>query len=211
MNGILMKLEMNLAILEGRKTVTRRLDHLKEINQEPDKWKCLGAPYGIYEFDNLDTGERITVKPRYHIGQVVFIREAWCSIFRYDEMSPFELPDDAPIFYMQLLCQGNMNLEIPYGRVRSPLHLPARFARTFLQIVDVRAERLQEITPEDALAEGVNSAIEPDDIDFAQQSLYEMDLLDKYKRLWDSINPDYPFKDNPWCFRYEFKKVGRPQ
>ena len=111
-----------------------------------------------------------------------------------------------------------MSCEI--GAARSPLFMPAWAARTFLKITDVRAERLQEITEDDALAEGIEiSSWECCITPFKNYSKRKEDqhpnngfssAPSSYKSLWDSINKDYQWESNPWVFRYEFEKVEIP-
>ncbi len=89
----------------------------------------------------------------------------------------------------------------------SPLFMPKWAARDFIQITDVRHERLQKITSYDLVAEGC-----PIDVNRKEEDkeVYDNELaLMWYKNLWDSINPKYPWEDNPWVWRYEFKKVEK--
>ena len=78
-------------------------------------------------------------------------------------------------------------------KMRSPMFLPERFARYFIRITDVRAERVQEISLDDIEREG----FPPD---------YAPSKSDWYGRLWDSINPKYPWSSNCWVFAYTFRQ-----
>jgi hypothetical protein len=234
MNGILYKPEMINAIVENRKTVTRRLSGLKELNQEPDKWEFMrminngkAALFWVKADDPEpdDNKRSLVVKPRYHIGQTVYVKEAWRIINPIGEY--IHNPYDFGIEYLSVNHEtkwwtdnGNiMNYPID-EKIHSSMFLPEKFARTFLKIVDVRAERLQEITDDDVQKEGVFS----DPVKWG-----DCCHVDAYIRLWDSINgkvkdPTYTLDDNsnrhyvktvgeycwvknPWIWRYEFKKV----
>jgi hypothetical protein len=191
MRGILFKPDMIQAIVEERKTVTRR-----KVNIDPLGWlKCEDAPYC---FIHKNTDEHKIIKPRYHVSEVVYIKEAWATEKQYNNLAPHDIPQTAEILYMADGI-GEWPINLPIGKLRSPMFLKEINARYFIQITDVRAERLQEITIQDVIAEGIPP--ETDSLNWVETT------IDHYRQLWDSINPDYPFSSNPWVWRYEFKKV----
>lgn len=175
-------------------TVTRRLDGLKEINKEPDKWLLpINYIYNVgFEFYAPD--KYYHVKPRYHVGEVVYVEEAWRTDSVYDKTPPCDIGSDALIEFKAL---PDKLLAPIMGRWRSPLHLPARFARSFLQVTGVSAGRVHEITEGDAMKEGCWVG-KPNSIAW-------------YKALWDSCYPAYPFESNPWVFRYSLKRASKPE
>lgn len=209
MKGILFRPELIKAIVEGRKTVTRRTSGLDEINKEPDRWtyheECSSPKLGRFTFfyDNQKPYNRqtaiVTIKPRYLPGETVYIKEAWAEFgdtveaVRNGDLTPSEARDYI-IYKMNhpdwIGILRDMNNGHPWS-VKSPLFMPEWAARHFLLITDVRAERLQEITLSDIYDEGID--VVP-----------SYDRIDAYKKLWDSINPKYPYSSNPWVFRYEF-------
>ncbi|MDD5338448.1 MAG: hypothetical protein PHG35_03430 [Dehalococcoidales bacterium] len=210
MNGILFKPELIKRIVAGEKDVTRRLDHLKEINIEPDKWEFCGlavnkiqkVKLGDALFINKDFPLEVkAINPRYHVGEVLFIRESWRIINPIGKY--LHNPYDFGIEYLSINHEvrwwtdnGNI-INYPIDeKTRSPLFLPALFARHFIQITDVRSERLQDITDEEAQREGVFS----DPVKWG-----DCCHVDAFMRIWDIINPDHPFASNPWVFRYAFK------
>ena len=187
MKGILFKPDMHKAIREGRKTVTRRI-----IKPQPPV-NNLPKFNGAFSVCGKD------YKPRYQVGDIVYIREAYMVNKEYDHLKPSEIPEIGRKVAIWYYADGNHyadKVNEGAGKVRSPLFMPAWAARDFIQITGVRAERLQEITEEDAVAEGIKS--DP------TIAIYE------YSRVWDSINKDYPWASNPWIFRYEFKRVDKP-
>ncbi len=209
MKGILFKPDMIKAILEGRKTQTRRLGGLKEINQEPDKLVCQGAPYGIWRFDHKETSYRVTVIPLYHIGETVYLKEAW-TIGSHS----IDYPTKLEVLYKTVHDDNNdrqwvtvdFDTWVKYcskNKWRNPRTMPAWAARYFVQITGTGAERLQEITIGDAIAEGCSL-----DFDMAHFGTYK-DPITKYRELWDSINPKYPWTSNLWVWKYSFKLVDR--
>jgi len=66
------------AILDGRKTQTRRTDGLELVNQEPDAWTYLGFEDGMAWFKPpFGTGAPIGIRPRYQVGDHLWGRETW--------------------------------------------------------------------------------------------------------------------------------------
>ena len=177
MKGILFKPDMIKAIVEGRKTQTRRLMKLNfGFGWEPPQ---LGIGDATFKH-NLEV---MHITGRYQAGEVVYIKEAWCESY-FGE----------PICYK---LDGNESPG-PKGFWRSPMFLPARAARYFIQITNVRPERLQEITEHDANLEGIG----------ALSMMQPARMM--YQRLWDSINKQ-DWNSNPWVWVYSFKLVSKPE
>lgn len=101
---------------------------------------------------------------------------------------------------------------------RSPIHMPRWASRLTLEIVSVRVERLQAITVDDVVAEGINleGAHAQDFIDAEHAQSAGLNIGCRYPeiypfvRLWDSINgkrPGCAWQDNPWVWRIEYAQV----
>ena len=176
MKGILFRPEMIQAILEGTKTQTRRV--IKP--QPPDDARLIGAcdVWG-WQVDGVFTNES---KPPYQVGEVVYVKEAWCESYF-----------GKPICYK---ADGKESPG-PKGFWRSPMFLKAVNARYFIKITDVRVERLQEITPHDCILEGI-----------IEEYGDGLALRDKFESLWDSLNSKYPWEINPWVWVYSFVRVN---
>lgn len=227
MNGILYKPAMKQAALAGIKTQTRRATGLEEINKTPDEWEYLGIPYGIAHFYNHTLRERREIRPRYHIGEILFIREPfyaygywqidgatkkWNPKYRFIRTSltlTFEKPEYGEILHGRA-GQG--------WYLRSPLFLESKDARYFIQITGVKAQRLHSITEEEAIKEGVGYGFQmnagwPDyqHIDNGVCTLTQDTPEVSYWTLWDSINPHLPSSINPWEITYDFKLIDKPE
>ncbi len=198
MKGILMTPDNHKAIRELKKTVTRRLIDYKLIKKYPGEWIYKGLlDSGQYWFQHPPCARynylyNAYIKPRYKVGDVVYIKEAFA-------LHPAAKELGYPIvFYKE---RGDVTSE--QNRWKSPLFMPAWAARTFIQITNVRPERLQEITLEDCKAEGIHGYT------FAKACCSDNppDPRWKYIELWDSINPKQRWNTNPWVRRYEFKKI----
>ncbi len=107
---------------------------------------------------------------------------------------PWNIPEECSLWYP---ADGGKQ---PRGyQLRSSIHMPRWASRLTLQVTDVRVERVQDISREDALAEGVTGGCGPG-YDFA---LYE------FKRLWDSINAKrgFDWDSNPFVWVVEFAVI----
>ncbi len=201
-----MKPDMIQATLDLRKTVTRRLSGLKEINQEPDKWVCSGKDlfYHLLDktafiFHHIETREERIIRPRYQVGETVYIKEAMVRIPRiFDEVSGYH----TEATYSDGMLVTGINWVWKHD-ILSPMFLPEACARYFIKIKAVSAERVQEITENDCYLEGIEPPHKRyDGVDRATLLLYQY--------LWDSINPAYPFESNPFVWVYSFEMVDKP-
>lgn len=183
MQGILMTTQNQLATREERKTQTRRLDHLKEINKAPNLWKGIGHDQkGRFSFRFEPSGDVYNYFPRYQVGATVYIKEAWC-------------PD---CHEGQAVCYRLNNENCAKSHWHSPMFLKAIYARYFIKILDVKPQRLQEITEKDIRAEGIENGLTKTGYYYA------------FGQLWNSINgKTYPWKLNPWIWRYCYKLLDR--
>lgn len=82
------------------------------------------------------------------------------------------------------------------------IHMPRAFSRITLEIVNVRVERLQNITPADAIAEGI-APVSYHDLDCESRN-----PVHDFRSLWESINGDGSWLANPWVWVIEFKRIG---
>ncbi len=209
MKGILFKPEMIKAIVEGRKTVTRRV-----IKPQPEL-DAGGYYWNFYSKDGgrirvafyTDKTDDMTKYARYQPNEVVYIKEAWAISNVYDNYEPSDpiIKDDTTVPIHWLLDSEKPDW---CGRTRSPMHLLANKARYFIQITDVRAERLQEITVEDCIAEGHPFGAILEGLNDTQIAIARVSRRGWYQSLWDSINKDHPWQSNLWVWRYAFSLTG---
>jgi len=128
---------------------------------------------------------------------IVYIKEAWATEKQYDNLKPRDIPLDAIIYY---LLDGYDSSKM--GKKRSPLFLPERFARYFIKITGVRAEKLNCITDTECEKEGLDNPCGY----YCDVSVGHVDhqgTINNFAKLW-SINKDYPWESNPYVWRYEF-------
>lgn len=188
------------AILDGRKTQTRRVVKLTDSGRVKEP----GSPRNWH----LDDPEAVMACPYGVPGDRLWVRETWC-------------PGSAtPLGIGLLPCIGPAHLgdKIAYRATddyggddppwRPSIHMPRWASRITLEIVSVRVERVQEISKEDARAEGVRVWEEWQSRDLPAV-LNMHDPRDAYAQLWDSINAKRaPWESNPWVWVIEFRRAG---
>ena len=147
---ILMSTEPVKAILDGRKTQTRRTAGLEEINKNPDLWvkREAGQVVDSWLFWHRDNqAECIYLKCPYgQVGDRLYVRETFQTTREQD-----------CVLYKADYSTSDLHAEqCDFGNWRPSIHMPRWASRILLEITELRVERLQDITEEDAKAEGAN-------------------------------------------------------
>ncbi|MEE4668220.1 hypothetical protein V2L05_03195 [Pseudomonas alliivorans] len=214
---ILFSAPMVRAILEGRKTVTRReikpskrsADTQFELHQQPD-----GSWLPMHTFDEScmdDQGtEHPITCPYGNPGERLWVREAWQADAQVDSVTPRDLSQGEPILYPAngAYRQTGCSMIAP-GKTRPSIHMPRCVSRILLEITDVRVERLQDISEEQAKAEGVRLYADHADLGdwwhVEGIETYSADPRKSFELLWTSVGGDW--NANPWVWAVEFKQV----
>ncbi|HCB0080241.1 TPA: morphogenetic protein [Klebsiella pneumoniae] len=207
--GMIFNGEMVRAILDGRKTQTRRI-----VKLQPDEDGLAKVTNGPW----VDTSERNYRCPFGDVGDRIWVRETFQGpLFDYEQMeayledsSRFEKPE-----FCQYAADGGHRPEyqdaddnLRHGW-RPSIHMPRWASRIMLEITDVRVERLNAISEEDARAEGIIdggclNCGEPEPCGCANP---EPDATDAFAYLWQSIYGQESWNANPWVWVLEFKRV----
>ncbi len=189
---ILFNTEMVRAILDGRKSCTRRV-----VKPQPT------ARYGAQ-----------CIKPPYQPGDILYVRETWerfeCWNCEGDERG--NCPNEPQKSVLDKTCGCYMyraTNEISGDAKWHPsLHMPKEAARIWIKVIGVRVERLQEITIDGIRNEGLSSmAVHAGDMEIA---------MEEWKNLWNStvkksdINC-YGWDANPWVWVIEFERCKKPE
>jgi len=211
--GILFSGPMVRALLAGTKTQTRRL-----INPQPPVGaRFAGIHYDGHEpdsfFFNSAPGPH-KVRQRIADGDRLYVREAWRTGAAFDAVSPRDLPTSVHIAYEA--DDGRARLT---GRFRQGMHMPRWASRITLTVTEVRVQRLQDISEEDAIAEGIEQHLVgcADGLErnlwFGVHQCGNDGPAQAYQDLWESINnpkgycaDDEPngWEANPWVVAYSF-------
>lgn len=218
--------EMIRAILAGRKTQTRRLHGLEDVNNYPGllvgdsplgplgyrgvfyytKKPYKKDPDLFHWFMGMSKDGReinpIPVKCPYgQPGDRLWVKETWATPGNYDDFKPSDLSIHM-LGSKELLAYKATEQYPIYYHWRTPLFMPRWASRITLEITGVRVERVQSISHNDACVEGAPS--EPEYNNRGTGSIY----VDWYADLWDTINgKEYPWVKNPWVWVLEFKVV----
>ena len=199
------------AIIEGRKTVTRRaikpawpssVAEVLPFAGEPDAWMpCRpGAPEQPWE-------EQIRVCPYGKPGDRLWVREAWAADAQVNAVAPRDLSQGVPILYpadgaiRQTGC-----VMISKGATRPSIHMPRWASRILLEITEVHVERLQAIDPWQAIAEGVHGDVRKWFATDAGGPAFNTPEH-AFQHLWSCINGAESWASNPWVWVVEFKHV----
>ncbi len=224
MKPILFGGEMVRAILDGKKTQTRR------VVKVPWVGRSTVVPYSPY-YEEVDgvlmmDGDLINhpgwVKmvrlAEWKIGDKLWVRESWHAPIIFDELSPRDIPYTAPIFYPADTCLRapvNGEIEIEMGKKRPSIFLPRWASRLTLEVTGVRVERVQDISEWDAVAEGITDwtchcGVPANGLHVGpHHDPVPMDATLEFMQLWDSINAKrgYGWDTNPWVWVVEFKRL----
>ena len=206
---ILFSGHMVRAILNGQKTVTRReikpsmrsADSSFELHQQEDEsWR----PMHTFDESGMDAQgtEHPIVCPYGQFGDRLWVREAWLADAQLDSIAPRDLSQGEPIMYPadKSVRQTGCAM-ISQGRGPPSIHMPRWASRILLEITAVRVELLQDISEEQAEAEGVGFLRRAPDAD---ETLTAAQL---FECLWSSINGDESWNGNPWVWVVEFKRI----
>lgn len=208
---ILFSTAMVQAILDGRKTMTRRILKVRGCKPFfPDSswsetdiihWTLNGStcPYG-------QPGDKFWVRETFTVLEPEHCLGGMQSRFVYKADVERGGPDTEQV------RQWYIERGYPY-EWKPSIHMPKEAARIWLEITNVRVERLQDISNHDALAEGVEK-VHPDHFGFSYKDYEEKSIhlnclypRTSFYTLWTKINGKDSFGANPWVWVIEFKRI----
>jgi len=204
---ILFSTPMVQAILDGRKTQTRRI--IKKQPHGAGEWVMRGISW---LFPNVNPYVKIKC-PYGQPGDVLWVRETWAKT---GDNFHDDWPGHGDYYYKADDPYSEMELNSPTKGIpkwRPSIFMPKYACRIRLLVEDVRVERLQDISEEDAIAEGVGVGFQmnggwPDyeHIENGICTVTQDTARMSYWSLWDSINGKGSWDKNPWVWVIEFKK-----
>jgi hypothetical protein len=205
---ILFNTEMVRAILDGRKSCTRRI--CKDANEytvpDMDFYNADRRTYAVHNFVDKEHMEQLSTAERtcpICTGDILYVRETWKKApngyYYYEDWQRNDIAD--------------------VTKWKPSIHMPKEAARIWLKVTDVRVERLQEITDEQAKREGIQYDECPTGFTWKQ----ETDMHNCYttpigamQALWNSTirKSDldcYGWDANPWVWVIEFERCEKPE
>ena len=193
MKPILFNTDMVRAILEGRKTVTRRVvkpqppnaHDILDFDEENNSFDFLCGMIA----DNCFIDFAYTAKAPYRPGDILYVRETWQNGFGGTYLYKADAEYD-----LFMTPEGKLVSDIPW---RSSIYMPREAARIFLWVTNVRVERLQEIDDDGIVSEGLA-------------------IGDPFDELWDSTIKKadralYGWEADPWVWVIEFERISREE
>ncbi|UPT53408.1 hypothetical protein [Synechococcus phage Ssp-JY39] len=149
--------------------------------------------------------------PKYAVDDRLYVREAWRAEAVYDDTSPRAIEADAcMVRYEADGTWSDRDAMTHAGRFRQGMHMPRWASRITLFVTDVRVQLLQEISEEDAIAEGVECWSEPGLCSWRVEDVMSLkSAVDAYAQLWTSLNAarGYGWEANPWVAAYTFRPI----
>lgn len=213
MKQILFNTEMVRAILDGRKTCTRRVIKPQPYGKctyplgfvtdsiEKKEVGCFG--FGIDEYG----GSIQYAKPSYHPGDILYVRETvWQKIGCYLDVDG----ETKPSWYNEFkYVASDEQPETGWNYVwakRPSIHMPKEAARIWLKVTDVRVKRLQEMWASDVPKEGI----------YFNKPTTADEMLMAFAKLWnstikESVLDRYGWDANPWVWVIEFERCDKPE
>lgn len=196
---ILFITEMVRAILDGRKTQTRRV--MKKVSRMEDAdwsknhkvkdwWPCNIVRSMVHIEDMLkDQSMSRCLNPYGEPGDRLWVREAWLRDI-YDHSIQYRASHPSPMG----------------AKWKPSIHMPREHCRITLEITDVKVERLQEICNLDIWREGILPT--PKAPGVSHEECREADFQ-CFKESWDSINDKkHPWESNPWVWVIAFRRMS---
>lgn len=235
---ILFNTEMVRAILDGRKSCTRRI--CKDANeytvQDMDFYNADKRTYVVHNFANREHTEQLSTAERacpICPGDILYVRETWghfeCCCCEGDEHGNCYREPQQSALNKSCGCYMYRATDEIYGDARwhPSIHMPKEAARIWLKVTDAKVERLQEMKPVDAIKEGAY----PDCWDClntygesGSQCCYGTEeqcsqcdeVMMEWEKLWNSTIKKsdldrYSWDANPWVWVIEFERCEKPE
>lgn len=203
------------ALLDGRKTQTRR------VFVPP-------APYDMDD-DIIQELAVESIKPRYGVGDLLWVKETWRTEARWDDCAPRMISGLAehsrrPLISYEADYEATPN-DGCRGKARPSIFMCQWMSRLTLRVTDAHVERLQAISVADARAEGLAAISKdgklfkfgipdrdghPGNDDYGWHwKDWEVDPRDAYRTLWDRLNDarGYGWDANPWLVAISFEVI----
>ena len=230
---ILFSAPMVNAILEGRKTQTRRVMSV----QPPERYDGHvdfggNSAFAVWlgETEEQDSTHGGALKfPYGNIGDSLWVRENIRFGIGYDGVKPSAIPKEPHIKRWYEADTGLGHVPHGFGVLRPNIFMPRYFSRILLDITGIRVERLNDISEEDAQAEGVPENMTYVPVQVGQEAMEALkagghtkfiermvnppvmqDWRAGFRRLWESINGQESWDENPFVWVIEFTRRAQP-
>ncbi len=212
---ILFNTEMVRAILDGRKTATRRVIKKSQCVLLPEYEPAELVKPKDWPYDGMTAEEYIagTYRPPYRRGDILYIRETWAQIKDIPSWTKYFRENGKPIVPTEYVYRAdNVHVDgiLPDITWNPSIHMPKEAARIWLKVTGVRVGRLQDMNGQDILREGVNCHVHP------EADYFDGNQKMMFAELWDSTIRKselkrYGWDANPWVWEIEFERCEKPE
>jgi hypothetical protein len=204
--GIIFSAPMVRALLEGRKTQTRRLLRLRGRGAGHSRFGPSDTPGYDWHFRDRQmrwhdhTDESLRKLLPFAVGDRLWVRETWQADAHYDATKPRDIPASAAVW---LPADDSAQGDGCKGKLRPSIFMPRWASRLTLTVTDIRVERLQAISEADAIAEGCQSTLNryPDGGSIGHPATWH------FEQLWQSLHGPKSWVANPWVVAITFEVV----
>lgn len=222
------------------KTNTRRGFHLPEMKTLP--WVLQGYTFDtvtrhIYAALEAAPGQQSRIKSPYGVGDVLYVRESYMAYgyWRPDGLTPggrkkfkfkgashgekttgtpsYYFPDDCPYPFPEAIEIKPNSFRGYAWYKRLARFMPRQYARTFVEVTNMRLEHLHQMTLEDFYAEGIRQFKTIIGFHYAvneEDFCRHREPQGAFRLLWDSVNGEGSYDANPWVWTIEFKLTDKP-
>ena len=200
MKPIIFSTPMVRAILDGRKTQTRRVIKINgcPITSPKESLELTKEGLIYHSFCSMSGYYKLLCQP----GDILWVRETWSK----DENGEY-------VYRANYGTTEDDSFPPSMFKWRPSIHMPREAARIFLRATNVRVERVQDITEEDAIAEGVKDPYEYQSPEYYEQPNLRGFEINKsaFAGCWDSIysKRGYGWESNPWVWVVAFEKISK--
>lgn len=220
---ILFNTEMVRAILDGRKTVTRRIckDGNDYTMPDMDFYDADKRTYAVHNYADKEQMNKLSIAERICPicpGDILYVRETWNFVYDMDGNDQIIENTGRYIYYADDPMPFSEWIDTDTGEHkeympwRPSIHMPKAAARIWLRVTDIKIQRLQDMTLDDFLREGV--VIRPEAFNDPENAYLQ--ARSAFIDIWDSTIPKeqqalYGWNANPWTWVIEFERCGRPE
>lgn len=187
---------------DGSKTQFRRI-----VKPRHDWFVDQSGEFRWPYYESYVTGDSEAVPvlcPYGEVGDTLWVREAW----NVSGMSFGFKPKDAALFASKDAWKYRATDTGWQHGWRPSIHMPREAARIFLRVTDIRVQRLQEISEEDAIAEGCQGSYTPSYISFGEVvGPYGEMPCDQFRQLWSDVYGSNSWDANPWVWAITFERI----
>lgn len=213
MKPIIFSTPMVQAILDGRKTMTRRVIKPQTVTRNTPGGMMVESLDDFMHRNKKDFELMAACAAPYQPGDILWVRETWLREDCTPDCAGREDENECPFNRVGNACYGYKAQYLTGGDIfikwRPSIHMPKEAARIFLRVTYVRVEQVQDITEADADAEGAAFYSPKFKTDVATIPWRMTTSRTKFCALWDSIyaKRGYGWDSNPWVWVIEFERT----